>query len=357
MKYIHLVLGGTFDLLHLGHQSFLSQAFKFGEFVTIGLTTDNFNKLRGKPAFEGQNLRLKNLKLFLTKENYIKRSKILFINDIFGTTLIDPTLKAIVVTSKTKKVVNLINQKRIDRKLNKLDIVTIPFTKNEKGQIISSSRIRDGEINTFGQSYKSMLLKIAGKKLSETARTKLKKPLGNFSSIPSTSSNPPIITVGDVTTANLLRAGLSPKLAVLDLKVQRKKIATSPSTGAQGPRNDGEVIKVKNPPGQISRSLILAVDRALRSCLKTVIPSAVEESHSPDFMKSVELDPSTRVDSRPSVGMTILVDGEEDLATIPAILLSPLGTTVYYGQPNKGLVEVKIDLEIKDYLCKILKLN
>jgi uncharacterized protein (UPF0218 family) len=43
----------------------------------------------------------------------------------------------------------------------------------------------------------------------------------------------------------------------------------------------------------------------------------------------------------------IVIDGEEDLAVIPAVLLNPLGTYVYYGQPDEGIVEVKITPEIK----------
>lgn len=327
MKYNHVVLGGTFDLLHLGHQDFLSKAFGFGKFVTIGLTSDKFNKLRGKPSFQNQKLRLKNLRQFLKNKGYLKRSKIVFINDIFGTTLNDPTLEAIVVTSQTKGATKLINQKRIIQGLGKLDVITLPFTKSGHGQIISSTSLREGKINILGQSYKSMLLKIAGRKLSDEARKKLKKPLGSLISliIPPNSPNHPNISVGDITTANLLKVGLQPKVAIVDNKVGRKKIYMDPDFH----RDDEKAItKIKNPPGQISKSLILAIDHALQRPPTT--------NHQPP---------------------TILVDGEEDLATIPAILLSPLGTTVFYGQPKRGMVEVNVDFKIKNYLCKLLNLH
>ena len=44
----------------------------------------------------------------------------------------------------------------------------------------------------------------------------------------------------------------------------------------------------------------------------------------------------------------IKIDGEEDLSFLPVMLLSPLGFTVYYGQPNEGLVEVKVTEENKE---------
>ena len=40
MKYGHLVVGGTFDLMHKGHEAFLQKAFASADKVTIGLTSD-----------------------------------------------------------------------------------------------------------------------------------------------------------------------------------------------------------------------------------------------------------------------------------------------------------------------------
>jgi uncharacterized protein (UPF0218 family) len=44
------------------------------------------------------------------------------------------------------------------------------------------------------------------------------------------------------------------------------------------------------------------------------------------------------------------------LAVIPAVLLSPLGSYVYYGQPDQGLVEILVTPEIKQNLLKKLQL-
>jgi uncharacterized protein (UPF0218 family) len=50
------------------------------------------------------------------------------------------------------------------------------------------------------------------------------------------------------------------------------------------------------------------------------------------------------------VRVKIIVDGEEDLATLPAILYAPLGSVVVYGQPNEGSVLVKVTPEKKRHV-------
>lgn len=39
---------GTFDLLHYGHIRLLQQASKLGDYLIVGLSTDEFNALKGK---------------------------------------------------------------------------------------------------------------------------------------------------------------------------------------------------------------------------------------------------------------------------------------------------------------------
>ena len=42
---------GTFDLLHYGHINLLRRAKALGDFLVVGLSTDEFNALKGKKAF------------------------------------------------------------------------------------------------------------------------------------------------------------------------------------------------------------------------------------------------------------------------------------------------------------------
>ena len=39
---------GTFDLLHFGHIRLLERAKALGDYLIVGVTTDDFDKLRGK---------------------------------------------------------------------------------------------------------------------------------------------------------------------------------------------------------------------------------------------------------------------------------------------------------------------
>jgi hypothetical protein len=51
----------------------------------------------------------------------------------------------------------------------------------------------------------------------------------------------------------------------------------------------------------------------------------------------------------------IIVEGEEDLATLPAILYAPLGSVVVYGQPNEGSVLVDVTAERKLHIEEFMK--
>jgi uncharacterized protein (UPF0218 family) len=51
----------------------------------------------------------------------------------------------------------------------------------------------------------------------------------------------------------------------------------------------------------------------------------------------------------------IVVEGEEDLATLPAILYAPLGSVVVYGQPNEGSVLVDVTPERKQHIEEFMK--
>lgn len=42
---------GTFDTFHYGHLELLKRAKQLGDYLIVGLSTDNFNKIKGKDSF------------------------------------------------------------------------------------------------------------------------------------------------------------------------------------------------------------------------------------------------------------------------------------------------------------------
>jgi len=79
---------GTFDLLHYGHIAFLEKAKSMGDKLIVGLSSDEFNKIKGKESFYNFEIRKKMLssikyvdKIFTQnsfeqKENEIKKYNI-----------------------------------------------------------------------------------------------------------------------------------------------------------------------------------------------------------------------------------------------------------------------------------------
>ncbi|WP_440947298.1 GTP-dependent dephospho-CoA kinase family protein [Methanosarcina sp. T3] len=121
-----------------------------------------------------------------------------------------------------------------------------------------------------------------------------------------------LISVGDVTTFHLLEAGIIPDICIVDNRTKRKPVSRDVSD-----RNRDKVyeeVSVDNPAGIITDELI-----------KTLCEAFASEKL-----------------------LRIFVRGEEDLATLPVILLAPLGSVVLYGQPDEGVVFVRVTEKKKE---------
>ena len=149
-KYGKVCLGGTFDRIHIGHERLLKIAFEVGEEVIIGLTSDTKAK-RGRvnEKLSSFKNRYTNLENFLSKQFDINFS-IVELNDDWGPGALDEDLDAIIVSEETEKVASELNKKRALKGLNPLDIVTVSLILDKKGEKISSTRIRNSEIDREG---------------------------------------------------------------------------------------------------------------------------------------------------------------------------------------------------------------
>jgi uncharacterized protein (UPF0218 family) len=128
-----------------------------------------------------------------------------------------------------------------------------------------------------------------------------------------------LIAVGDMTAFYLLKASIVPDVVIVDNKTKRMPI---PDHVVKSLDHDSyKTVEVKNPPATLTKELMDMIRESLQEA---------------DRIK-------------------IVVDGEEDLATLPAILYAPLGSVVVYGQPNEGSVMVKVTTEKKKHIEELMK--
>lgn len=64
---VRVLTYGTFDLLHYGHINLLKRAKALGDYLIVALSTDEFNKIKGKKAFHNYETR----KIMLEAVRYV----------------------------------------------------------------------------------------------------------------------------------------------------------------------------------------------------------------------------------------------------------------------------------------------
>ena len=145
-------MGGTFDILHAGHKALLQRALEVGDIVLIGLTTDaRASKSRNKTQINTYNIRLANLQDLLKSMKSLDRFQIVPLENDWGPSVLDEDFEAIIVSDETKSTAQKINKIRSAEGKSELEIVIVPMIKAQDGHRISSSRIRNKEIDSEGK--------------------------------------------------------------------------------------------------------------------------------------------------------------------------------------------------------------
>lgn len=313
MKY-KLIASGTFDLLHDGHKSFLKKSLENGDEIIVCITSDSYVKsFKDGRDIESFELRRSVVAEFLESIGAKKRTKIVSIDDIYGPLLTDEyNPQGIAVTPENEKTGLLINSERTKKGLEELEIKVIEMKKAEDGEVISSSRIRNGAVDREGKLYVDPKWKNRKLILPNDLRLELAKPFGkvlNFA--PNHIDSDKTITIGDVTTKIFNEKSSDQLLSIIDFAVKREKKFDQLSQLGFDERIKTQT--VENPAGEIRWELFESIKNSLFDHERNVI----------------------------------LINGEEDLAVLPAVLAGPLGFTIYYGQPDQGLVEVIVTEEKK----------
>jgi len=149
-KFSLIAMGGTFDIIHHGHMTLLSTAFDISEKVIIGLTSDEFVQKKGKNPIHKYDERLKNLTSIIFKKFPNSYFEISQLNNDFGPAVFEKEVQALVVSDETKNQGNILNKLRTERNLSPVEIIVVPMTLAKDGKRISTTRIKNSEIDSDG---------------------------------------------------------------------------------------------------------------------------------------------------------------------------------------------------------------
>lgn len=154
--YRRVVLGGTFDRLHLGHKILLGEGCLFAEEnLTVGVTTGEMNLKKSLPELiQLTTVRIDSVVQFIETVKPQIGHSVVPITDMFGPTITDPDLQCIVVSDETKKGGEIVNQERQKKGYSELDVYVIDLVKDQcHGQFeetkISSSSLRKRLLGTL----------------------------------------------------------------------------------------------------------------------------------------------------------------------------------------------------------------
>jgi len=150
-KIKKVVVGGTFDILHKGHEALLKKAFSLGR-IFIGLTSDAMAGKIKKRKIKSFKYRKKKLRDFIKKKFKIA-PEIIKIENKFGFA-VKKDFDYIIVSPETYKTALLINKERRKRNKKPLKIVKIKFVLAKDKKPITSTRIFRREIDRYGKVIK-----------------------------------------------------------------------------------------------------------------------------------------------------------------------------------------------------------
>ena len=145
-----VAMGGTFDVIHAGHIALLNKSFSISSKVIIGLSSDQLATKRGKNLTNDYSKRLSSLKDVIEKNFPNALYEISELENDFGPAVIEGSVKALVVSEETGSKGVKLNELRGERNLPPVEIVIVPMILAKDGKAISSTRIKNSEIDSSG---------------------------------------------------------------------------------------------------------------------------------------------------------------------------------------------------------------
>ena len=145
-----VAMGGTFDIIHSGHMALLNKAFSISTKVIIGVTSDQLAVKKGKNPENDYSKRVSLLKSIIEENFPDSAYEISKLENEFGPAVLEEYVKALIVSEETSDKGTLLNKLRAERNLPPVKIVVVPIVLAKDGKAISTTRIKNSEIDSHG---------------------------------------------------------------------------------------------------------------------------------------------------------------------------------------------------------------
>jgi len=152
MKFTLVTLGGTFDIIHAGHMALLDKGFSISDKTIIGLTSDELAKKKGKKLLNNFQTRYSALESLLQEKFPNSVFEIAKLDNDFGPAAVEGDVGALVVSEETSNKGEQLNKLRLDQNKSPVAIIVVPMILAKDGNRISTTRIRNSEIDAQGNT-------------------------------------------------------------------------------------------------------------------------------------------------------------------------------------------------------------